>query len=145
MKLQTSIGPKLIYSIFVSSKRVISYTVQYGMVLLCDRIIFYSSYIYNYNIRSTMESDIQLLELARGIKDALIRSGFLTIKSVLNSTTADIASKVGVDLYIAQIIFQEAKRVEAEMTKVSAPLDVSIANSAATAAVAIEKEELNPI
>jgi hypothetical protein len=28
-------------------------------------------------------------------------------------------------LYIAQIIFQEAKRVEAEMTKVPAPLDVN--------------------
>jgi hypothetical protein len=89
-----------------------------------------------------MESDIQLLELALGIKDALISSGFLTIKSVLSSTTADIASKVGVDLYIAQIIFQEAKRVAAEMTKVSAPLDISIATPAV---VPIEKEELNPI
>jgi hypothetical protein len=68
----------------------------------------------------------------------------VTIKSVLNNTTAGIADKVGVDLYIAQIIFQEAKRVEAEMTKVSAPLDVSIATPAATA-VAIEKEELNPV
>ena len=90
-----------------------------------------------------MESDIQLLELAPGIKDALISAGFLTIKSVLSSTTADIADKVGVDLYIAQIIFQEAKRIKAEMTKVSAPLDVSIATPAA--AVAIEKEELNPV
>ena len=91
-----------------------------------------------------MESDIQLLELASGIKDALISSGFLTIKSVLNDTATDIASKVGVDLYIAQIIFQEAKRVAAEMTKVSTPLDVSIATPAATAVV-IEKEELNPV
>ena len=46
-------------------------------------------------------------------------------------------------MYISQIIFQEAKRVEAEMTKVSAPLDISIATPAA--AVVIEKEELNPI
>jgi hypothetical protein len=91
-----------------------------------------------------MESDIQLLELAPGIKDALISSGFLTIKSVLDNTATDIASKVGVDLYIAQIIFQEAKRVEAEMTKVSAPLDVSIATPATTAVVT-EKEELNPV
>jgi hypothetical protein len=90
-----------------------------------------------------MESDIQLLELAPGIKDALIRSGFLTIKSVLNNTTAGIADKVGVDLYIAQIIFQEAKRVEEEMTKVSAPLDVSIATPAA--ADVIEKKELDPV
>jgi hypothetical protein len=81
-----------------------------------------------------MESDIQLLELADGIKDTLVNSGFLTIKSVLDSTMADISSKVGVDLYIAQIIFQEAKRVAAEMTKVSAP-----------ATIVIEKEELKPI
>ncbi|HEU4823404.1 MAG TPA: hypothetical protein VFS97_08275 [Nitrososphaeraceae archaeon] len=90
-----------------------------------------------------MESDIQLLELAPGIKDALIRSGFLTIKSVLNNTTAGIADKVGVDLYIAQIILQEAKRVEEEMTKVSAPLDVSIATP--TAVGVIEKKELEPV
>jgi hypothetical protein len=90
-----------------------------------------------------MESDIQLLELAPGIKDALISAGFLTIKSVLNNTATGIADKVGVDLYIAQIIFQEAKRVEAEMTKVSAPLDVSIATPAA--AIVTEKEELNPV
>jgi hypothetical protein len=73
----------------------------------------------------------------------LIRSGFLTSKSVLNNTAEGIASKVGVDLYIAQIIFREAKRVEAEMTKVSAPLDVSIATPAA--ADVIEKKELNPV
>jgi hypothetical protein len=90
-----------------------------------------------------MESDIQLLELAPGIKDALIRSGFLTIKSVLNNTTAGIADKVGVDLYIAQIILREAKRVEEEMTKVSAPLDVSIATP--TAVGVIEKKELEPV
>ena len=89
-----------------------------------------------------MKSDIQLLELASGIKDALINSEFLTIKSILNSTALDISSKLRVDLYIAQIIFQEAKRVEAEMTKVSAPLDVSIATPAG---VVIEKEELNPV
>jgi hypothetical protein len=52
---------------------------------------------------------------------------------------ADISSKVGVDLYIAQIIFQEAKRVAVEMTKVSAPLDINIP---IPAAIAIEKEEL---
>jgi hypothetical protein len=88
-------------------------------------------------MKRAMESDIQLLELAPGIKDTLINSKFLTI-------TADIANKVRVDLYIAQIIFQEAKRVAAEMTKVSAPLDVSIATPAATA-VAIEKEEINSV
>ena len=89
-----------------------------------------------------MEQDIQLLELADGIKDTLINSGFLTIRSILSSTTADISNKLGVDPYIAQIVFQEAKRIAAEMTKVSAPLDMGIS---APAAIAIEKGELNPV
>ena len=73
-----------------------------------------------------MESDIQLLELADGIKDALVNSGFSTIKSILGSSESDISCKVGVDLYIAQIIFQEAKRVATEMTKASIVLDTDI-------------------
>jgi hypothetical protein len=49
-------------------------------------------------------------------------------------------------LYVAQIIFQEAKRVETEMAKVSAPLDVSpVVSIANPATVVIEKEEINPV
>ena len=91
-----------------------------------------------------MEPDIQLLELADGIKDALVNSGFITIKSILRSTASDISHKVGVDPYIAQIIFQEAKRVVIEMTKVSTILDASPAfNPITPAAVAIEKKQIN--
>ncbi|HEU4446927.1 MAG TPA: hypothetical protein VFR94_19805 [Nitrososphaeraceae archaeon] len=91
-----------------------------------------------------MESDIQLLELADGIKLALVKSGFLTIKSILENTASDISHKVGVDLYIAQIILQEAKRVATEMTKASTMPDASPAASAVNrTAVAIDKEELN--
>ena len=57
-----------------------------------------------------MASDIQQLELASGIKDSLVRAGFLTIESILNSSTTELSNKVGVDLYIAQIILQEARR-----------------------------------
>jgi hypothetical protein len=56
-----------------------------------------------------VESDIHLLELADGIKDTLISSGFSTIKSVLESTTSDLSTKIGVDQYVAQIIFEEAR------------------------------------
>jgi hypothetical protein len=86
-----------------------------------------------------LESDIQLLELADGIKDALINSGFLTINSVINSSVTDISSKLGVDFYLAQIIFKEAKRAAAKMTKASSPLDTDIVTPAA---IAIKKEEL---
>jgi hypothetical protein len=57
-----------------------------------------------------MLSDIQHLELASGIKDSLINAGFPTIESIVASNTTDLAKKVGVDVYIAQIIMQEARR-----------------------------------
>jgi hypothetical protein len=61
--------------------------------------------------KKDMESDIQLLELATGIKDSLIKAGFTTISVILSSTTTDISKKLGIDLYIAQIIFEEAKKI----------------------------------
>jgi small basic protein len=57
-----------------------------------------------------MAPDIHLLELASGIKDSLVKSGFLTVESILASGITDLSNKVGVDLYIAQIIIQEAKK-----------------------------------
>ena len=58
-----------------------------------------------------MESDIQRLDLASGIKDSLIEAGFTTIDFICRSTTTDISEKLGIDLYVAQIIFEEAKRM----------------------------------
>jgi hypothetical protein len=69
-----------------------------------------------------MVSDIQLLELASGIKDSLINSGFLTIESIIASNTTDLSNKIGVDLYIAQIIMQEAKRFRTGTIEQQPPL-----------------------
>ena len=63
-----------------------------------------------------MESDIQALELATGIKDSLTKSGFTTINCILSSTTTDISKKLGIDLYVAQIIFEEAKKIRGVAT-----------------------------
>ena len=57
-----------------------------------------------------MASDIQSLELVSGIKDSLVRAGFPTIESILASSITDLSNKVGVDLYIAQIILHEARK-----------------------------------
>jgi hypothetical protein len=86
-----------------------------------------------------LESDIHLLELADGIKDTLINSGFSTIKSILECTTSDLSSKIGVDQYIAQIILEEAKRITTEMTKVPLVLDDS---TFTPPAFAVKKEEI---
>jgi hypothetical protein len=63
-----------------------------------------------------MDSDIQLLELASGIKDSLTNTGFTTINIILSSTTTDISKKLGIDLYVAQIIFEEAKKIRDVVT-----------------------------
>ena len=63
-----------------------------------------------------MEPDIQLLELASGIKNSLIKSGFVTIRSILNSTSTDISKELGIDSYVPQIILEEARRVLSAMT-----------------------------
>jgi hypothetical protein len=81
-----------------------------------------------------VESDIYLLQLADGVSDALINGGFSTMKSVLECTTSDLSNKIGVDQYVAQIIFEEAKRVRSEMTKVPPVLDDS------SPAVSVKKE-----
>jgi hypothetical protein len=65
-----------------------------------------------------VNSDIHLLELADGIKDALISSGFSTIESILESTNSGLSSKIGVDQYVAHIILEEAKRFTTEIAKV---------------------------
>jgi hypothetical protein len=58
-----------------------------------------------------MKSDIQRLELASGIKNSLIEAGFTSIDFICKSTTTDISEKLRIDLYVAQIIFEEAKRM----------------------------------
>jgi hypothetical protein len=56
------------------------------------------------------ETDIHLLEIATGIRDSLIKDGFFTINSILNSTPVKIARALGIELYVAQIIFDAAKK-----------------------------------
>jgi hypothetical protein len=86
-----------------------------------------------------LEPDIYLLQLADGVRDALINGGFSTIKSILECATSDISSKVGIDTYVAQIIVEEAKRVSTEMTKASPVLDEK---TFAPPAETVEQEEI---
>jgi hypothetical protein len=88
-----------------------------------------------------MESDIQLLELAEGIKNALMNSGFSTIKSILGKSVSDISEKVGVDLYIAQIVLEEAERMAAKMAAGPIVYDLGPADNAAPAVVAVDNKD----
>ena len=50
-----------------------------------------------------------MLEIADGLKDAIIHAGF-TIESILSTGPEEIASTVGIDLYVAKIVFTAAKK-----------------------------------
>jgi hypothetical protein len=56
-----------------------------------------------------MYLDIHTLEIADGLKDALVHSDF-TIESILKRGPSEIASVMGIDPYIAGIIFNAAKK-----------------------------------
>ena len=92
-----------------------------------------------------MESDLQLLELADGVKDALKIAGFLTIKSILGESAPSISEKVGVDLYIAQIILKEAQRVSTKMAETPIIDNLSLTENADPATVAIDKKSTSNI
>lgn len=53
--------------------------------------------------------EIHMLEIAQGIRDYLISSG-LTVDSILNSTPSELASVLGIELYVAKLIFGAAKK-----------------------------------
>jgi hypothetical protein len=92
-----------------------------------------------------MESDLQLLELADGVKDALKNAGFLTIKSILEESAPGIAEKIGVDLYIAQLILQEAGRVSTKMAETPIVYDLNLSDNTNPSAVAIDKKSTSDI
>jgi hypothetical protein len=56
-----------------------------------------------------MQYEIDALEIAAGLKDALINSG-LTIESILQSGPVEIASVLGIDVYVAKIIFEATEK-----------------------------------
>jgi hypothetical protein len=87
-----------------------------------------------------LDSDIHLLQLASGVRDTLINEGFSTIKSILECTTSDISGKIGVDLYVAQIIIKEAMRFKTELTKEPA---IPNFKSTVSTKVAIDREEIS--
>ena len=57
----------------------------------------------------------------------------------LTEAYTDLSNKIGVDQYVAQIIFEEAKRITSEMTKVPLVLDDGTSTAPA---VAVKKQEI---
>jgi hypothetical protein len=57
-----------------------------------------------------MNPGIQMLELAIGIKDSLMAAGFTSLDSLLRSNPTEIATILGIELYVAKIIVDAARR-----------------------------------
>jgi hypothetical protein len=56
-----------------------------------------------------MSPGIQMLEVAVGIKDSLVSAGF-TLDSLVHATPAEIAAILGIEMYVAKLILDAAKR-----------------------------------
>jgi hypothetical protein len=55
-----------------------------------------------------------MLELAIGIKDSLMAAGFTSLDSLLRSNPTDIAAILGIELYVAKLIIDAAKRASGQ-------------------------------
>jgi hypothetical protein len=59
-----------------------------------------------------MESGIHLLEIASGLKELLLSAGF-TVDSIILEGPDAISRQLGIEPYVAKIIYDEAKKVTA--------------------------------
>jgi hypothetical protein len=50
------------------------------------------------------------LDLATGVKEMLIKNGFASVDTLLETPPAELAIMLGIDLYIARLIYHAAKR-----------------------------------
>jgi hypothetical protein len=64
-----------------------------------------------------MDSNVQNLALAQGIKDLLEKAGFDSVESILKEALLDISNKLGIERYVAQIIKEAAKNANEDSKK----------------------------
>ena len=64
------------------------------------------------NIRDR-EAGIQHLELASGLKESLLKAG-LTVESITSKGPDAISAALGIEVYVAKIVYDEAKKIVAE-------------------------------
>lgn len=57
-----------------------------------------------------MYASVYGLDLATGIKEMLIKNGFASVDTLLETPPAELAIILGIDLYIARLIYHAVKR-----------------------------------
>jgi hypothetical protein len=69
-------------------------------------------------IFADMESGIQHLEIASGLKESLLKAG-LTVESITSKGPDAVSAALGIEAYVAKIVYDEAKKITAESTLVA--------------------------
>ena len=65
-----------------------------------------------------MESGIQQLEIAPGLKESLLRAG-LTIESIVLEGPGAVSAALGIEPHVAKIIYDAAKKIATESSMVA--------------------------
>jgi hypothetical protein len=60
-----------------------------------------------------LESGIQQLEIAPGLKESLLKSG-LTVESIVSEGPNAVSAALGIETYVAKIIYDAAKKITTE-------------------------------
>ena len=81
-----------------------------------------------------MDPSIQLLEIAPGLKDSVSKAGF-TIDSILSAGPTEVASALGIESYVAKIIFDAAKKFVEENTLLGDPTTAPTVPTATSEAI----------
>jgi hypothetical protein len=67
-----------------------------------------------------IDEGIQLLEIAHGMKESLMKAGF-TLESIVLNGPHTLSAALGVETYVAKLIYDEAKRITADGSLIVAP------------------------
>ncbi|MGB7953070.1 MAG: hypothetical protein WCF23_03745 [Candidatus Nitrosopolaris sp.] len=65
------------------------------------------TYVFGYE--SDMETGIQLLEIASGLRKSLLKAGF-TVDSISSEGPDTVSTALGIEPYLAKIIYTRPKR-----------------------------------
>lgn len=75
-----------------------------------NRVILFSQVLQYVHNPYNPEFEFQRLDLASGLKDLLKRTGF-TLESILSTGPSNISAALGIEAYVAKMIYDEAKRI----------------------------------
>ena len=67
------------------------------------------------NITNVKDERLELVEISKGLIEILQNTGF-TVERILENGPSHIAAILGIDDYVAQIIFSETKKVTSNLT-----------------------------